>query len=49
MNRVERFMAKEFIKFSIPYTQGWYASGDSRLAEQNIVHETEIKDPFENI
>jgi hypothetical protein len=49
MNKVERFMAQEFIKYSIPFIQGWYAVGDSRIAEQNMINDPEIKDPFENI
>jgi hypothetical protein len=49
LNKIEKFYALEFIKYSIPYIQGWYAIGDSRIAEQNMVSDGEIKDPFENI
>ena len=49
MNKSERFIAKEFLKYSIPYIMGWYSLGDLRIAEQNLVNDTEIKDPFENI
>ena len=45
----DHFYIQKLFNFSIPYIYGWYALGDSRLAEQSIAAETELKDPFENI
>lgn len=49
MSKSETFFTKEFLKYSIPYVYGWFAVGDPRLCEMNLVGEQEIKDPFENI
>ena len=49
MNKVERFMVQEFIKYSLPYVQGWFAIGDNRIAEQSMISSPEGKDTFENI
>ena len=45
----EHFYIQKLFSFSIPYIFGWYAIGDSRLAEQSLAAEPELKDPFENI
>lgn len=45
----DHFYIGKLFDFSIPYIYGWYALGDSRLAEQSIAVEAEPKDPFENI
>ncbi|OMJ86793.1 hypothetical protein SteCoe_11649 [Stentor coeruleus] len=45
----DHFFISKLFDFSIPYIYGWYALGDSRLAEQSIAVEAEPKDPFENI
>lgn len=49
LQKSESFYVKEFIKHSIQYVMGWYALGDTRLTEQNLHVEQEMKDPFENV
>ncbi|OMJ86073.1 hypothetical protein SteCoe_12511 [Stentor coeruleus] len=45
----DHFFIGKLFDFSIPYIYGWYALGDSRLAEQSVAVEVEPKDPFNNI
>ena len=45
----DHFYIQKLFNFSIPYIYGWYAIGDSRLAEQSLAAEIETKDPFEHI
>lgn len=49
MKPSEHFYIQRLFNYSIPYIYGWYALGDSRLAEQSLAVEAEFKDPFENI
>jgi hypothetical protein len=45
----EHFFVQKLCSYSIPYIFGWYAAGDSRLAEQSLFAEPESRDPFQNI
>jgi hypothetical protein len=49
LSQVDQFYILRLLDYSIPYIFGWYALGDSRLAEQSLSAEPEGKDPFENI
>lgn len=46
----EFFLVQRYLDFALPHVMGWYALGNSSLAEQNLSYTSEMRaDPFDKI